>query len=266
VPNARPNAGPNASPDRRDDARDDARDDGLPPWAADLLRAPLADDDGGAARARVMARVRRLPRHHHRAGYRVAAAAPRWARRRGVLAPAGALLAAALTAVAAGARLGPGGAAGDPLRAALGTAFAGALDTALGTPLAATVLGDTVLRGTGLGASILGDAVRDTLRVVRFAFAAPAAARVALAGEFTGWRAAAPLARDARSGAWTVTLVVPRDVVRYAFVVDGPHGRHAVPAPPLPAAAREPTSGSTNGPTTGSARGLAHAATAGDST
>lgn len=223
-------------------------DDALPAWAAALLRQPAPADADAAARARtrVMAQVRHLPRHRHRAAYRLAAAAPRWARRRG--AAAGALLAAAALTVVAGARLGPCRLPGD--------AISTALDAALGTPLAATVLRDTVLRGAALGgalggtlgSSTLGDAVRDTLRVVRFAFAGPTAARVALAADFTGWRPAAPLARDARSGAWTVTLVVPRDVVRYAFVVDGGRGRYQVPAPALPAAGR------------------ARAATAGDST
>ncbi len=219
-------------------------DDALPPWAAELLRrpVPLSPDEGARARARVMAAVRRAPRHGRPLGraYHLSAAAPRWARRRGLLAPGGALaaatlLAAALAAVAPGARLAPGA--------------AGPLDVAL----SATVLGDTVL----------GDAVRDTLRVVRFALGGPAAraaARVALAGDFTGWRADAPLARDrhpgATPGAWSVTLAVPRDAVRYAFVVDGAAGRRWVAAPPLPAGHAAPRALD---------RGL-DAATAGDST
>jgi len=211
----------------------DLHDDGLPPWAAELLARPLPvpADELARARARVMAQVRRAPRHGRplARAYRLGAAVPRWARRRGLLAPgaafpAGALLAAAVAVVAAGGRLGPG--AGLPVRAVLGATAAGA-----------TVLGDTVL-GDGL--------LRDTLRVVRFALAGPAvrgATGVALAGDFSGWRAAAPLVRDARSGAWSVTLVVPRDAVRYAFVVDGPHGRRQLPAPPLPAAGRPATAG-----------------------
>jgi hypothetical protein len=210
-------------------------DDALPAWAAELLGrpVPLPPDDAARARARVMAAVRRAPRHGRplARAYRLGAAAPRWARRRGLLAPTGALAAALVAAaLAAGARLAPA---------------AGPLDAAL----TATVLGDTVLGGTALG-----DAVRDTLRVVRFALAGPAgraATGVTLAGDFTGWRPGAPLARGRRGGAWSVTLAVPRDAVRYAFVVDGAGGRRWVAAPPLPAAAapRSLDSAAAGGPT-----------------
>jgi hypothetical protein len=167
---------------------------------AEALGAPVASD--AAARARIMAAVRRAPRHR----FRTRVAAPRWARR-GVLAPgAGALLAAAFTLV-----VGTAGPARAP----------GAADGAA----TAIVLGDTVL----------GAALRDTLRLVRFVLAAPAApagSRVAVAGDFNAWsRTATPATRDARTGAWRVTVAVPRDVVRYAFVVDG--ARWVRPAAPL---------------------------------
>jgi hypothetical protein len=183
-------------------------DDRLPPWMAEALRAPVASEaEGAAARARVMAAVRRAPRHR----FRPRAVAPRWARR-GVLAPgAGALLAAAFTLV-------------------VGTARPVAAPTAHDPAATAVVLGDTVL----------GAALRDTLRLVRFVLAGPearAASRVALAGDFNGWsRTATPLARDARTGAWRVTVAVPRDVVRFALVVDGT--RWVRPAAPTPAPAR----------------------------
>jgi hypothetical protein len=239
--------------------------DALPAWAAALLAGPPPGDaDAHArARARVMAAVRRAPRHGRplARAYRLPAAAPRWARRRGLLAPGGALAGAALGAAAvwamaaAGPRLGRGG--------------AGPLGVAAGLTAGATVLRDTVLDAAALGAALggpapgggaLGDAVRrtvratvrDTLRVVRFALAGPgarAAGRVTLAADLApGRRASAPLTRDARTGAWSVTLVVPRDVVRYAFAVDTPGGRRwvrgAVPAttgrgaPAAPDAAR----------------------------
>jgi hypothetical protein len=218
-------------------------DDTLPAWAVDLLAAPppASPDELARARAHVMAAVRRAPRHGRplARGLRLPHAAPRWARRRGLLAPGGALAAAALVAALAG------GAGLRPTDGARGLAADAVVlgDTVLGD----TVLGDTVLGAATLGRAVLGraaaggaavgDVVRDTLRVVRFALAGPGPdARVTLAGDFTGWRPA-PLGRDARTGRWSVTLAVPRDAVRSAFVVEAEGGaRRWVPGPSLPAA------------------------------
>jgi hypothetical protein len=83
-------------------------------------------------------------------------------------------------------------------------------------------------RGTGavgIGAAVLGDTVastlRDTLRLVRLMFDAPAARRVAVAGDFNEWgERATPLVRDESTRRWSVTLALHAGDHRYAFVVD----------------------------------------------
>src|SRR5690349_6616612 len=112
--------------------------DSLPGWMADALRRPVAVD--AARAAGIMALVRQEPRPRRRALWPLAPHRPRWATRRGVLAPGGgAILAAVLTAFLWVARVGdvrPSAAPGE---------------------MSATVLRDTVL----------GDALRDTMRIVR---------------------------------------------------------------------------------------------------
>lgn len=73
--------------------------------------------------------------------------------------------------------------------------------------------------------AIIGDSVvdrfRDTLRLVRLMFDAPAARQVAVVGDFNGWRSnATHMQRDARSGQWAVTLALKDGEHRYAIVVD----------------------------------------------
>lgn len=68
---------------------------------------------------------------------------------------------------------------------------------------------------------------------VRFVLHAPAARRVALAGSFNQWDAAAtPLVRTAGDGVWTATLTLPVGQHQYTFVVDGTRW---VPDPSAPA-------------------------------
>lgn len=74
--------------------------------------------------------------------------------------------------------------------------------------------------------AVIGDTVvgtlRDTLRLVRLMFDAPAAQRVAVVGDFNGWRAGeAPMHRDRVSRRWSATLPLHDGMHRYAFVVDG---------------------------------------------
>ncbi|HET9708603.1 MAG TPA: isoamylase early set domain-containing protein [Gemmatimonadales bacterium] len=68
---------------------------------------------------------------------------------------------------------------------------------------------------------------------VRFELYAPRASRVALAGTFNRWDAAAtPLVRVGKDGMWTVTLALPSGQHQYGFIVDG---RNWVPDPAAPA-------------------------------
>ena len=169
--------------------------DALPTWMADALRRPIVADPAHAAR--IVDAVRTLPRPRRSFVSRRAARPPRWAMRRGMLAPGGgALLAAVLTMFLA---VGGGMPGASPVPSIGGAS--------------AIVLRDTVL----------GDALQDTLRLVRVALSAPGAARVAVADTYTGRDdAATALRRDARTGAWTGTVMVARDVVQLALVVESP--------------------------------------------
>jgi hypothetical protein len=193
-------------------------DDGLPPWAAELLRRPPAasPDELARARSRVMAQVRRAPRHGRplARAYRLGAAAPRWARRRGLLAPAGSAAAAALLALAlGGAGLAPAGARA-PLGAALGAAL---VDTVTGGP------GALWRAPAGPFGTTVAAAVRDTLRV----------ARAALGGGAAGGAAYAAAGRG--PAAWRPVPAAPRDALRFAFVAAGAGARGSALAAPTPA-------------------------------
>ena len=172
--------------------------DALPGWAADLLREPVPTD---ARRKRaIMDLVRADPlvaqgrpaAHHARRPRRTA-----WRRRLG-LAPVGGLAVAA-------------GLAGIM---ALGVLRAPVLGGARGPATVRGIASDSLT----VGAS----ALRDTLRLVRFALAAPSAARVALVGDFNAWSTVAtPLAMVAEStGVWVATVAVRPGAHRYAYVVD----------------------------------------------
>ena len=77
----------------------------------------------------------------------------------------------------------------------------------------AVVIGDSV--------ASMASAIRDTLRIVQFILTAPAASRVALAGDFNGWDTRdIPLTRDSRDGRWAVTLALAPGRHNYAYVVD----------------------------------------------
>jgi hypothetical protein len=166
------------------------------PWMAEALRRPVRADAAHAAR--IVEAVRGMPRPRRSSASRRAMRPPRWATRRGMLAPGGgALVAAMLTLFLAVGRVGLPGAAVGP--------------TAGGA--SAIVLRDTVL----------GDALQDTLHLVRVMLAAPGATRVAVAGAYGAPDdGAMPLRRDARTGAWSGTVMIPRDAVQLALVVEGP--------------------------------------------
>jgi hypothetical protein len=80
--------------------------------------------------------------------------------------------------------------------------------------------------GSSDGTAVIGDtvvsALRDTLRLVRLMFDDPGARRVAVVGDFNGWRAdETPLRQDATTRRWSATLALRDGAHRYAFVVDG---------------------------------------------
>ena len=103
-----------------------------------------------------------------------------------------------------------------------------ALAAGIGSITTMSSLAPTVPDARPMGvvtSAIIGDSVvdrfRDTLRLVRLMFDAPDARRVAVVGDFNGWRSdATQMQRDARSGQWAVTLALKDGEHRYAIVVD----------------------------------------------
>src|SRR5688500_5634627 len=102
----------------------------LPGWMVDALRRPVAVDPTRAAR--IMALVRQAPRPRRVSPFPLAPRRPRWATRRGVLAPGGgAVLAAVLTLFLWAGRVG----APHPAAAAGGMSATVLRDTVLGDAL-----------------------------------------------------------------------------------------------------------------------------------
>ena len=81
--------------------------------------------------------------------------------------------------------------------------------------------GSGAVTSTVIGDSVV-DRVRDTLRLVRLIFDAPAAAtQVAVLGDFNNWRGdSTRMQRDDRTGTWSVTVALHDGDHRYAIVVD----------------------------------------------
>jgi hypothetical protein len=183
----------------------------LPEWAVAELRRPVMTSE--ALRERVMTSVRETCPPYVATRARVASgeragrgpavvglsAAPSQARRNRGFRGMGATLALAASIVGMVATSTLVRSRDEPVAPVAGTS-AGRM----------IVLGDTV-----------DSALHDTLRLVRFVFHAPTAARVALAGDFNDWSSTAtPLSDSASSGVWSVIVALEQGDRRYAFVVD----------------------------------------------
>ncbi|AHG90698.1 glycoside hydrolase family 13 domain protein [Gemmatirosa kalamazoonensis] len=189
------------------DAHDDLET--LPPSLTAALRRDVRPARGGgrdAAVAAIMDAVRDAPaprRGHLRSRLlSLRPMRPRWALRRGTLSPAGAMLAACLT---------------------LAVGWLGALGGQRGIGMRPANREESVVRPSVIRDSLLDNAIvlaiRDTVRMVRFALEAPAASRVALVGDFTGWGARAVELRR-RGGAWAADVPLRGGRHRFGFVVD----------------------------------------------
>lgn len=159
-------------------------------WLARELGRPVPADPG--ARRRIMDRVRAEPRPARSGAIRRARSlqSSPWV---------GALVAAAIVIAVVG----------DALRRSGGVEPAGRPG---GEPAATRrpTTGDTV-----------AGRLEDTLRLVRFILAAPAAKSVALVGDFNAWDRRALILRLADSaGIWAADVRLPAGRHRYAFVVD----------------------------------------------
>ena len=195
----------------------DHRDNSLPTWAGELLKEQPESTD--AARDRIMTAVRSMtPPRQLSAPMRRS----RWMRR-GILSPVGSAAATVLLLLAGSLRIG-----GDYL---LGASF----------EQSSNIVGDTIVdRVVAVaGAGPLRDTIRDTLRIVEFVVRGRGVESVNVTGDFNGWNATA-MQRTENGDAWRARLVVPRDALRFAYLVNN---ERRVPAtPPRTTAATTPDS------------------------
>ncbi|MES2522798.1 MAG: hypothetical protein V4617_08890 [Gemmatimonadota bacterium] len=207
--------------DQRDDQRDHDRghdpegQDGacasLPAWAQSLLLEPVPSRS--AARSAIMERVRRESAPRRTAVVaRTQLSAPmrpsRW-NRRGLLTPFGTAALASLLALVVGIR------------------GIGSVDSMANTSMTNTITASaTVLRDTVLpvASPSLQDAfragLRDTLRVVELVLRGPDVQDASVVGDFNAWQRGATAMQRRADGAWYAQVIVPRDVVRFAYVVN----------------------------------------------
>ena len=202
------------------DGSHDLSTDELPGWARAAFTLPASSDleygpaRHAAARAAIMDRVRREPRplrsdfaapDASRATPRIAVhvasrlsapmRASRWTRR-GLLTPFGAAAFAGVLGLLLSVR-------------AVGM-YGGLRDVgAHGATMSAVVIGDTVM-----------PSLRDTLRIVEFVLRGPTVRSAAVVGDFNAWRRGATRLERRADGAWHARVIVPRDVVRFAYSVN----------------------------------------------
>ncbi len=188
----------------------------LPPWAVLAMRRPVSST--AAARAAIMDCVRREPVPKQLS---VPMRASRWSRR-GLLTPVG-VLALVVTAFAS-----------------LSLRRANLRESDVFTN-AAYVIGDTVLALHHRNASVnrVAGALLDTMRIVEFVLRAPSVRSVVVVGDFNAWRrGASPMHCDV-DGAWRTRALLPRDALRFAYVVN--NAQVVAPAP-LPVVRTTPRS------------------------
>lgn len=202
------------------DMFDDGVSDTLPMWARERMGDPVHGRTG--AREAIMARVRTLP-VPQRASSRLSPSmrSTRWARR-GLLTPFGATAMAGVLGLLLCVRS----------FSALGAAGVSPVTTSV------MVLGDTVVPAFGDAAhgaprgalhGTLRDTLRDTLRIVAFALRGSNVKSVSVIGDFNAWRLDSTQLHRQPDGSWYARIVIPRDMVRYDFVVNDEPLRGGLP-------------------------------------
>ncbi len=169
----------------------------LPGWVVDALREPM--DSRSGSRARIMTAVRALPApRRHAAPMRPS----RWLRR-GLLSPAGSVMAITVVALVGLLRMNTGG-------------------TALTDIVTVTrILGDSVVP-RHVTSSLGGDNHwLDTLRIVEFVIRGSSVRAAAVLGDFNQWRrGGTPLIASGRHE-WRARALVARDALNVAYLVNG---------------------------------------------
>lgn len=196
----------------------------LSPWVIDALRNPAPGSTTRSAsrlaaqRSAIMDRVRREPAPHVLS---TPMRASRWTRR-GLLTPFGGMTLVALFFAAISLR---------GLDERHGSV---ALETA------SLILGDSVVpvHEGSVRADTLGERFLDTLRVVEFVLRGPSVRSATIVGDFNSWeRGATALTRES-DDTWRARVLVPRDALHFAYVVNDARIVTAAPLHPAPSSSR----------------------------
>lgn len=196
----------------------------LSPWVIDALRNPAPGSTTRSAsrlaaqRSAIMDRVRREPAPHV---LTAPMRASRWTRR-GLLTPFGGMTLVALFAAAIS------------LRGLDARQGGNALETT------ALILGDSVVpvhEGAGR-ADTVGERFLDTLRIVEFVLRGPSVRSATVVGDFNAWqRGGTALTRDSKDS-WRARVLVPRDALRFAYVVNDTRVVNVAPLRPASSSSR----------------------------
>ena len=183
----------------------DPIDSALPEWVGEALREPVTSQ--ASSRARIMDAVRGLP-----APRRMSAPMrpSRWMRR-GLLSPVGSILATAAMAMV--------------MLARVSTPGAGVSDLVTVT----RILGDSIVPASG---SATSGHWLDTLRIVEFVIRGSSVHAAAVIGDFNQWRRGATPLASAGGNEWRARVLVPRDALQMAYLVND---AQIIPADPLSA-------------------------------
>lgn len=180
----------------------DSTESSLPEWVGDALREPVTSH--ASSRARIMDAVRGLP-----APRRMSAPMrpSRWFRR-GLITPIGSILATAAMAMVMLTRIATPG---------------------TGTDLVTVtrILGDSIVPTS---ASATNEHWLDTLRIVEFVIRGSGVHTASVIGDFNQWRRGATKLASAGGNEWRARVLVPRDALQMAYLVND---AQVIPAEPL---------------------------------
>ncbi len=172
----------------------------LTPWVRDALRHPASSS--ASQRSAIMDRVRREPAPRL---MEAPMRASRWMRR-GLLTPMGGM--AMVAAMVAMITL-----RGVERHSAVGGLVGSAL-----------ILGDSVVphahTSGAARADTLGERLLDTLRIVEFVLRGPEVRSASVVGEFNAWQRGATALAHEGDGSWRARVLVPRDALQFAYVVN----------------------------------------------
>ena len=181
----------------------DPIDSSLPEWVGETLREPVISQ--ASSRARIMDAVRGLPVPRRMS----APMRPsRWLRR-GLLSPLGSMLATAAMAMV--------------MLTRIATPGAGVSDLVTVT----RILGDSIVPVSG---SATNGNWLDTLRIVEFVIRGSSVHAAAVIGDFNQWRRGATPLKSAGGNEWSARVLVPRDALQMAYLVNE---EQVIPAEPL---------------------------------